>query len=121
MNSIIEFQQKTTLPLSKMGEVLAMIDKDFATLRYVMWLGLKKEDPALTEEMVGDLLSAGQMIDVALQVVKYLMDSLGITPEDLKNVEWAGLQDLLKNLTGAGEPPLKPGAEPESPQEISTI
>ena len=112
LNNFIELQKAVGLGITQMPAILAKMDKDVSILRTLLFLGLRKGSPDLTEEAIGDLLGMDNFLEVGLQVVAYIRGVAGLTDDDLKNVDWAAAMETLRQLSGTGTPPSTPGSGP---------
>ena len=112
LNNFIELQKAVGLGITQMPAILAKMDKDVSILRTLLFLGLRKGSPDLTEEAIGDLLGMDNFLEVGLQVVAYIRGAAGLTDDDLKNVDWAAAMETLRQLSGTGTPPSTPGSGP---------
>jgi len=113
LNSLVLIQSRYGVDLSKLDEFLKSCVNDPERLRFLFYAGLKWEDPSLTEEKVGDIISFDKILNLVDQVVSQLSDS--IEDDELRKKEKRAAEE--KN--GAGLPPSKLQAESESSQKSS--
>jgi len=77
LNAIIELQELTGLNLEKPEQFAQAAVNEIKILRTILWVGLKKANPDLTEDEVGDLIDINNIGDVSLKVFAHM----GIKPQ----------------------------------------
>lgn len=62
VNALVEIEEGLGIRIDQLGEVLAA--PPLGTLRLVLWCGLMREHPELTQEDVGAMVPAGEMAGI---------------------------------------------------------
>ena len=102
LNALIELQEKWSFNLDDPKAFIKKLS-DFKALRFILCLGLKADDPEITEDKIGDIFDIVNMEPVLEKILPYL----GIKPA--KNV--TRVPPRKKKRSGAGASPSKQPVE----------
>ena len=107
LNSLVLIQSRYGIDLSKLDEFLKSCITNPERLRFLFYAGLKWDDPTITEEKVGELVSLDKIMDLADQIVSQVQDS--IEDDELRKKE----KRVEEEKNGAGLPSSKLPPESE--------
>jgi len=102
-----EKRMQKFMVVNNLSLYLGQCAKDAEMLRFLYYIGLKWEDPELTEEKVGELMSLQKIAEISEDVIGHFESS--VVDEEEKKEE--RVTEKKKEKSGTGQSPSRQPAE----------